>query len=231
MGSLAVVLLVLAGVAGVLILAARRRAGAALKGARVDAEHWYGLLGGQVMNLDAAGDPTVQQALADASERYTAAGSVKSSARTAAAFRAVSEVSLEGLHFIRAARTALGVGPGPDLPTTAAQAAAGRLEGPQSGVTVGGQSYTGQPWATGGHRFFYPGGVVGGRPVPGGWYSRPFWKGALLGGAAAVGGSLLLGGIADVLTGGFGEGGEPGDGWGGRDDSWGDGGDVGSGDR
>lgn len=230
MGSVLVLLLLVALGAVVLVWWSRRRRVAVLDAARMDADHWYGLLGGQVMNVQASADSSVRQALADASERYTAAGSLQSAARTPAAYRTVSQVSLEGLHFIRAARAALGLDPGPDLPATAAQAAAGNLQAPQSVLAGDGRSYLGQPEPGAGHRYYYPGGVVGGRAVPGGWYGQPFWKGALLGGAAVVGGSLLLGGIADAVTGGFGGGwGERDGGWGEREDGWG-GGDSGGGD-
>src|SRR5262249_56778163 len=38
--------------------------------------------------------------------------------------------------------------------------------------------------------YYYPGGMVGGRPVPSGWYSQPLWKTALAAGAGAVGSML-----------------------------------------
>jgi hypothetical protein len=225
MASIALLLLILA-VAVVAGYALRRQRLASLDAARADAEHWYDRLGGQVLGLPAASpNAAVRQALADASERYTAAGAQKASARTAAAYRGVREVSLEGLHFIRAARVALGLDPGPELPTTAAQIAAGQLRDTQRFFTGDGQSIEGQPHAAATNPFYYPGGVVGGRAMPGGWYSQPFWKGALIGGAAALGGSLLLGGLADAVSGGF----ETAEGWG-RGEGWGGGGDWGGGD-
>jgi hypothetical protein len=54
--------------------------------------------------------------------------------------------------------------------------------------------------------------------MPGGWYDQPFWKGALLGGAAAFGGAILFSGIADAIGGGFGD-----NDWGGGDNDWGGG--------
>src|SRR5262249_25093045 len=56
--------------------------------------------------------------------------------------------------------------------------------------------------------YYYPGGMVQGRPVPGGYYSEPVWKTALATGAGVVGGMLLF----DALFspgfgfGGFGDG-------------------------
>ena len=125
-----------------------------LDAARVDADHWYGLLGGQVMNLRAGADSTVRQALADAAERYTAAGSLQSAARTPAAFRAVSQVSLGGLHFIRAARTASGLDPGPDLCEHGGAGRGGEPAGAAVGAAGDGQSCLGQPQPGADHRFY-----------------------------------------------------------------------------
>lgn len=58
--------------------------------AEAEARRWYERLGGQVMNL--GGDATaVRQALADAGERYNAAGSQLGQARTAYQFRLARE--------------------------------------------------------------------------------------------------------------------------------------------
>lgn len=222
--SLVVLIVVLAIAATVVYSKTRQRKAVGLDEARAEAEHWYGRLSGQVVNLQGDGDSTIRQALLDASERYTAAGALRSSAHTAADFRSVSAVSVEGLHFIHAARKAMGLDPGPELPSTAAQSAAGQFGSSQSVLGGDGQSYARAPEQTAEHTFFYPGGVVGGRSVPGGWYSQPFWKGAALGGIAAVGGALLLGGIADTLIGG----GLGGDRWGDDQSTFGD--DQGGGD-
>jgi hypothetical protein len=197
----------------------------ALDDVRADAEHWYDLLGGQVLNLTASTDETARQALSDASERYNAAGAQKARAHTAAGYRSVRDTALEGLYFVRAARTAMGFDPGPELPPTSAQTQAGELRAAQQFVTQDGQTIEGRPQPTANNRFYYPGGIVGGRRMPGGWYNQPFWKGALLGGAAAVGGSLLLGGLAEAIGGGFGDNDWGGDGGFGGDNDWGGGGD------
>ena len=52
-----------------------------LEDAQADARRWVERLGGQVINLVGTDEPS-RQALADASERYTAAGSQMESART-----------------------------------------------------------------------------------------------------------------------------------------------------
>src|SRR5205807_8642353 len=71
-----VILLVL--VIGVVMWSTRRRAAAEQEGvedAKAEARRWIERLGGQVYNLDGASDPAAKQALADAGERYNAAGS------------------------------------------------------------------------------------------------------------------------------------------------------------
>ena len=60
----------------VVVVARRNGAGrqqAQLEDARADAQRWYERLGGQVMNLH-GDDAAARQALADAGERYNAAG-------------------------------------------------------------------------------------------------------------------------------------------------------------
>ncbi|BCL15683.1 hypothetical protein GCM10017556_34220 [Micromonospora sagamiensis] len=80
--------------------------------ARAEARVWYERLGAQVMNLH--GDvPVVRQALVDAAERYNAAGGQLEQARTVRQYQLARETALEGLAHVRAARTALGLDPGP----------------------------------------------------------------------------------------------------------------------
>lgn len=49
---------------------------------RADVSGWQARLGSDVGSLEAGADPVSRQALADAAERYTAAGGVLSSATT-----------------------------------------------------------------------------------------------------------------------------------------------------
>ncbi|WP_018332956.1 hypothetical protein [Actinomycetospora chiangmaiensis] len=215
--ALLVVLLV---VGGLIALAVGRRPGRAgladprgAADAEAEARRWYDRLGGQVLALSGTDEPS-RQALADAAERYTAAGSQLATAATPAQWRLVTDTALEGLHFVRAARTALGMDPGPDLPSNTDRARAGELSGDRT-VDVGGRTVTGSPDPSARNAHYYPGGTVAGRPVAAGWYSEPWWKPMLLGGVGAVGGLLL----ADALFSGFGgggfAGGLPDGGWGG----------------
>ena len=109
-------------------------------------------------------------------------------------FGLARETALEGLAYIRAARTAMGIDPGPELPPLAAAQGAGRsprsarstCRGRRSGPARSPASET---------PYYYPGGRYQGRPVPAGWYSTPWWKTALGAGAGVLGGML----IADAL--------------------------------
>nr|MDT0661648.1 hypothetical protein [Micromonospora sp. DSM 115978] len=164
-----------------------------LADARAEATRWYERLGGQVMSLH-GDEPAVRQALADAGERYTAAGSQLEQARTTKQYELARETALEGLAYIRAARTALGIDPGPELPQLAAARGAGALTVPRE-VNVQGQTFRAGPQPGPGTPYYYPGGRMQGRPVPAGWYSTPWWKTGLAAGAGVIGGML----IADAL--------------------------------
>ncbi|HYN94772.1 MAG TPA: hypothetical protein VES42_13065 [Pilimelia sp.] len=204
-----------------------------LADARAEAQRWYERLGGQVLNLH--GDPpAVRQALADAGERYTAAGSQLEQARSVRQFALARETALEGLAYVRAARVALGLDPGPDLPPLAAAQGAGALTKDRE-VAVQGQVYKAGPQPRSDTPYYYPGGRVQGRPVPAGWYSQPIWRSALATGVGVVGGMLVFDalfspGFGDPGYGfesgyaeGYSDGAEAGDGG----DAGGDGGDPG----
>jgi hypothetical protein len=186
--------------------AARRERELADAGA--EARRWYERLGGQVLNL--SGDqPAVRQALADAGERYIAAGSQLGQATTPYQFQLARETALEGLLYARAARLALGLDPGPQLPPLAAARGAGQLTD-QREVQLAGQTFRAGPDPGDDTPHYYPGGRVEGRPVPAGWYSQPFWKPALAGAAGALGGLLIFNALFPPVYGGFGAGHEPG---------------------
>lgn len=164
-----------------------------LDDAKAEARRWVERLGGQVLNLVGTDEPS-KQALADAAERYTAASSELDTAGTAAQSRLVSQTALEGLYYVRAARTAMGMDPGPDLPPVAGQAGAGSVT-EERNVQVEGHDYAASPHPSDHTPHYYPGGRVAGRPVPQGWYSEPWWKPALIGGAWGLGSALLFGSL------------------------------------
>jgi hypothetical protein len=212
--------------------------------AAAEAHRWYERLSGQVMMLSGT-EPAVAQALADAGERYNAAGSQLARARTTQQFRLAQESALEGLMYTQAARAALGLDPGPEVPPPASARGAGQLTKERE-VQVEGQTFKAGPRPGDDTPHYYPGGRVDGRPVPAGWYSQPLWKPAFAGAAGAMAGVLVLNtllapsfadpgylpfsGDTDGFGDGFGDGINDGDGFGGSDFGGGDfGGDFGGG--
>jgi len=171
-----------------------------LDDARAEAQRWYERLGGQVMNLH-ADDPAARQALADASERYNAAGGQLQQARSVKQFQLARESALEGLAYVRAARTAMGIDPGPELPPLLSAQGAGQITRERE-VTVQGHQYRAGPQPGTDTPYYYPGGRVQGRPVPAGWYSTPVWRTALGAGAGVLGGMLIFDAL---LSPGFGD--------------------------
>ncbi|CRK55379.1 FIG00997919: hypothetical protein [Alloactinosynnema sp. L-07] len=191
-GTTVVILIVLALVA-LAVISARGRAANRQKDlddAKADARRWVERLGGQVMNLTGT-DLASQQAIADAAERYTAAGSQMEQATTTEQCRLVTKTALEGLYYIRAARTAMGIDPGPELPVDHEAQRAGKVTEDRR-VSVEGHDYEASPVPGQRTPHYYPGGRVAGRPVPQGWYSEPWWKPALVAGAWGVGSVLLF---------------------------------------
>ncbi len=169
----------------------RRRRERELADARAEAERWYERLGGQVMNLGGGDSAATKQALVDAGERYNAAGSQLERASSVRQYELARETALEGLAYVRAARVAMNLDPGPELPQLASQREAGRIVAERE-VEVQGQRLRASPQPASGTPYYYPGGMVAGRPVPGGWYSQPWWKTALVAGAWGVGGALVF---------------------------------------
>jgi hypothetical protein len=208
---LAIVVVVVVGLVALWTQSRRRTNAAALADARAEAQRWYDRLGGQVMNLPTGEQPAIRQAMTDASERYNAAGGQLESARTVRQYELARETALEGLQYIRAARVAQGLDPGPELPPLAGQRAAGALTSVRA-VDVQGHRYAGGPNPSPQTPYYYPGGVVSGRPVPQGWYSEPWWKTALVAGAWGLGTALVFDALFNPAWAGHG-GGVPADGF------------------
>ncbi|MEV6243309.1 hypothetical protein [Lentzea sp. NPDC051838] len=192
MGAIVWVVVLVLLVAGVFYLVNQSNARKAreLDDAKAEARRWVERLGGQVMSLTGSNAASTQ-AMADASERFTAAGSQMEQARTIPQARLVTETAMEGLHYVRAAREAMGMDPGPALPESAGQKQAGAVSEDRQ-VSVEGHAYAASPHSGSGTPYYYPGGMVAGRPVPRGWYSEPWWKPALVAGAWGVGTFLLM---------------------------------------
>jgi hypothetical protein len=178
--------------------------------------------------------------MADASERYTAASSQIDQATTAKQALLAKESAMEGLYYVRAARVAMGMDPGPELESLTGQKTAGTVTEDRR-IQFEGRDIEASPDPSERTPNYYPGGRVAGRPVPAGWYSEPWWKPALVAGAWGLGSALLfsslfsgMGGVgydAQGFENGYGDGFQDGMDQGqlegaGQDggDSWGDGG-------
>jgi hypothetical protein len=199
---LILILFVIAGI-GLLVYTSSKAAGsrnaAALADAKADARRVIERLGGQVFNLTGTDDAS-KQALADASERYNAAASQIDQATTARQAALAKESAIEGLYYVRAARAAMGLDPGPELESLSGQRAAGAVTEDRR-VTVEGRQIEASPTPSPRTPNYYPGGRVAGRPVPAGWYSEPWWKPALVAGAWGVGSVLLFDALFDGMHG------------------------------
>ncbi len=108
---LAIVIVVLLAIVLGRGAAARPASRRQLEDARAEAQRWYERLGGQVMNLH-GDDPAARQALADAGERYNAAGGQLQQAKYGPAVRAGPRVGAGGPGYVRAARIGDGHRPG-----------------------------------------------------------------------------------------------------------------------
>ena len=175
------------------------RSAASLADAKADARRVIERLGGQVLNLTGS-DSASQQALADASERFTAASSQIDQATTAKQAMLAKESAIEGLYYVRAARTAMGMDPGPELETIAGQKSAGTVTEDRR-VQFEGREIEASPMPSQRTPNYYPGGRVAGRPVPAGWYSEPWWKPALRAGAWGIGSVLLFDAMFSGMSG------------------------------
>lgn len=168
----------------------RSAAGLSLEDEKAEARRWIDRLGGQVLNLE--GDDTAsKQALSDAAERFTAAGSQIEQATTAHQAKLAKDTALEGLYYVRAARTAMGLDPGPELPKDRERERAGAVT-EQRQVDVEGHEYKLSPEASDRTPYYHPGGRVAGRPVPAGWYSERWWAPALATGVWAMGSMMMF---------------------------------------
>ena len=222
--------------------ASGKRNAASLADAKADARRLIERLGGQVLNLTGTDDAS-KQAMADASERYTAASSQIDQATTVKQALLAKESAIEGLYYVRAARVAMGMDPGPELESLTGQKSAGTVTEDRR-IQFEGRDIEASPGPSERTPNYYPGGRVAGRPVPAGWYSEPWWKPALVAGAWGVGSALLfsslfsgMGGVgydAQGFENGYGDGFQDGfdqgqldggqDGGGGDGGNWGDGG-------
>jgi hypothetical protein len=199
---LLVVLLLLAVGLGAFLMTRRRKKQRELADLRAGVVSLYDRLGADVSNIDPKDNDKARQALADASERYTATGSQLAQADSKAKYEVARRTALEGLYAARGAREELGLPLGAELPTLHPSTGDG-LNSPTT-IKVQGQDVRGYPDYQPGAPHYYGGG--GGYAA--GWYSMPFWE------------TLLL---TSALSGGFGGGWGWGGGGGGFDSGYRDG--------
>ena len=183
-----VLLAALGGGAALVVRSGRKRRDRLNEGLRAEVEQLYNRLANDVLTLDARDNEVAKQSLADAGERYNATGAALATADSPAEFAAARRSAVEGLSAARAARTALGLDPGPEVPV--AYGGGPQLSADRQ-VQFGGQTYEGSPSYQPGRPHYFGGGTVGGQPVPGGWYSGRFWEPFLLG-------SILTGGMGGM---------------------------------
>ncbi|MGW5450474.1 DUF1542 domain-containing protein [Nocardia sp. NPDC003979] len=167
--------------------------------ARAEARVGIERLGGQVYALTPRNE-AARQALADASERHTAATAQLDRARSPHQADLARRTALEGLYYVRAARQAMNMDPGDPIPALDGQDIAGRVDQPRT-IDYNGRRVTASPHPSPTTGHYYPGGRVAGRPVPAGWYSEPWWKPALLAGAWGAGSVLLFSALFAGLPG------------------------------
>ncbi|MHC3001274.1 DUF1542 domain-containing protein [Gordonia sp. GN26] len=196
---IAVIVLIVVAV----VVVAQQRSGAnaarTLDDAKADARQAIERLGGQVFMLVGDG-PASKQALADAGERYTAAGSQIEQANSPAQARLAKQTAIEGLYYIRAARVAMNLDPGPAIPELEGQQSAGKVTEDRK-VEFEGRQVEASPNPSDRTPNYYPGGRVAGRPVPAGWYSEPWWRPALVAGAWGVGSMFLFSAMFSGMAG------------------------------
>ncbi|GAA1471456.1 DUF1542 domain-containing protein [Corynebacterium felinum] len=199
-------LLLVAIVVGGLIFLLSRTGGSqkkveadSLADALAEARHWNERLGSQILTI-AGTDAASTQAIADASERHTAASSQIAQAQTVRQAELARESALEGLHYMNAAREIMGLPAGPELPLLEGQRQAGKVS-EQRTIMHDGHNITASPHPSAQTPNYYPGGMVAGRPVPAGWYSEPWWAGALRTGVWAAGSALIFSSLFSGMAG------------------------------
>ncbi|CAH0239390.1 hypothetical protein SRABI91_02842 [Rhodococcoides fascians] len=198
-----VLIVIIVAVVALLVLRSKKNSAAAaataLADAKADARQSIERLGGQVYNL-VGSDTASKQALADASERNIAAGSQIDQATTVEQARLAKQTALEGLYYIRAARLAMGMDPGPEVQGIDGQQQAGRVTEERK-VDFEGREIAASPDPSDRTPNYYPGGRVAGRPVPAGWYSEPWWRPALVAGAWGMGSMFLFSAMFSGMAG------------------------------
>lgn len=168
---------------------------------RADVASWQARLAADVSNLEAGDDPVCRQALSDASERYSAAGGLLSTAASLGELQVARRIVIEGLTATRIVRKRQGLPLGADLPDLGVAS----VDEPTS-VIHDDQEHIAHPSYHPDQPHFFGGGNVGGTQAPAGYYRTPFWKKAAAIGGALVAGDLIGNAVGDMFGGGYGGG-------------------------
>jgi len=127
-------LLLIVGAVASVVLLRRQQAGMSGLDAEVEANRWVVRLGGSLAGLRPGADEAAAQALAEAAGRHHAARGQLAAARTPAEYALARETAVEGLQYVSAARTALGLESGPPGPGTGESDGSGRTARQLRGV-------------------------------------------------------------------------------------------------
>lgn len=141
-----------------------------------------------------------RQSLTEAADRHRVATFLLARARTPADAEHAEHTAREGLHYIRAARVAMNMSPGPDLPPLEGQPEAGRVTERRT-VTFSGRRIDISPSPSAVTPHHHPGGRIADRPVPAGWYSEPWWRPAMAAGAWGAGSQFLFAALFSGMPG------------------------------
>lgn len=185
---------------------------------RAEVDSLQGRLAADISNLEAGSDAVSRQAMADAAERYNAAGALMDRATSVGELLVAKRIVVEGLTATRIVRQQQGLPVGAELPNLE------QTVGSPTPVVHDGQEHIAYPGYHPNQPHFFGGGPIGPIHAPAGYYKTPFWKKAAAIGGAVVAGDLLGNALGGLFDGGFdGEGGGFDNGSG----SWSDGGDGG----
>ncbi|MFC3964483.1 hypothetical protein [Nocardia jiangsuensis] len=141
----------------------------------------------QALDVHTPRTEAARQALEAAADRRRVAGFLLARADTEQA----ELTAREGLFYIRAARVAMRMDPGPELTPLPAQAEAGELSEART-RTFQGHRIDLSPDPSPATPHHHPGGRIADRLVPAGWYSEQWWRPALANGAWPPGSDALF---------------------------------------
>ncbi|MEV0356938.1 hypothetical protein AB0H71_12820 [Nocardia sp. NPDC050697] len=141
----------------------------------------------QALDVHTPRTEAARQALEAAADRRRVAGFLLARADPEQA----ELTAREGLFYIRAARIAMRMDPGPALPPLPAQAEAGEV--PETRTrTFQGTRITASPSPSPATPHHHPGGRIADRLIPAGWYSEQWWRPALASGTWPPGTDALF---------------------------------------